>query len=461
MAGVQAGPPGIIAGLMKTVKTILPPPESKLPSCANCGKVDKKAKAEIYDVDLDKCFCRFCAVLVHHPTTNFEENSLEEIITHENPLKIFSPVLLDLCLLYAVSWIMSGPGVTPEYFNGQSYCPALSRGRRWLAQLDANLFFYWKARMSQFCDWEDSYWRFFTDTWVRGILTNTDSWLLILSEFIYAFIFEEFMRTLVTPFVAIVYAIVASIVEFVEWHLSQILLKEHKDTLGCIGEVMSRISFASRLVIKEKKVPPPPTYLRKRPMKDWVELAKYRYGRHIRLVRFYKAQAQTACRFILQGSLQAAIAIRALCILLGNSALLKAVELVGLSDLGKQHVTWFAESTGLSEKLLTEGAYLSDTRYSDWLALAAIQQTMKNIPVIGQVGQDVCGSLWGGICAIRPFAKRYSVLILLVVPYVLFKWKISIQQKAYKDNWKKVRKDLYGDMNRDRPCQDWKTVQFK
>ncbi|CAE8622584.1 unnamed protein product [Polarella glacialis] len=267
--------------------------------CGNC-KMDDKTQPEIfcetYCVDCKKTLCRFCTVLLHHPTTNFEKHSIEEIIhTSSGGVKIFSPVLLDILLLSAAFFLLSGSGITEDYFGGTSYCPGLSRVRWGLARFDANVFFYYKEPLAQYCDWEDSYWRFFMDTWVRSILTGTDGWILLITSFIRAITFEEFIRIIITPVIAFAYALIAFCVRSFEIYLHRVFYErlegdEHVVTkwLVKLEQVIKRLSFAENLHIKDAKPPPPPTHRRKRPAEDWAEFARYWLDRRLRLMDHYK-----------------------------------------------------------------------------------------------------------------------------------------------------------------------------
>lgn len=435
----------------------LTPAKHGPPTCANC-----KSKAAVYCVECKKPFCRFCAVLLHHPSTKNEKHSLEEIDFHQIPVKILSPVLLDICIIFAAASLLGGPGITAEYFGGQSYCPALSRGRRWLAQVDTNVFFYYKAHLSKYCDWEDSYWRFFVDTWVRGVLTNADGWLIIASQLFRAVLFEEFLRILVTPIVAVAYACIASVVRLVEWELSFFLSQEQKETFNEIGRLLSYASFASSLAIKDKKAPPPPTHRRKRPMTDILESLSYRYDRCTRLVAYYRLQAQTACRFFFRVSIKATAIVRVASMFLGPAASWPLVQVLGLEDVATKHVRWFADSVGVDAHSLKDGARIVDTGYSDWLASQALQQASMQIPLLGQISAGVSRFLTGGLWALLPHLRRVLVPCLLICGPVAMAWRTIIKQrKQFENEWKKATVlSVYGPMTRDNPCYNWKEVQF-
>eukprot|EP00435_Cladocopium_sp_Y103_P050473 s1797_g15.t1 len=182
-------PPGLLATLGlshhgKLIASFAPSkmaPKAKSVKCTNC-KVD----ADVYCVDCNRELCIFCTTLLHHPTTKErlaavaaagEKHSLEDIVKEDArpEVKIISPILLELILVSGAVFFFSGTGISPEYFSGESYCPGVGRVRYWIARFDANVFFFLKNEFAQYCDCEDSYWRFFMDTWIRSVLTNTDS----------------------------------------------------------------------------------------------------------------------------------------------------------------------------------------------------------------------------------------------------------------------------------------------
>jgi len=432
-------------------------------SCPNCA-----SKAEVYCVDCKKSYCRFCAVLLHHPSTKGEKHSLEEIATYQG-VKIVTPFLLDFFVLAVGFVVLSGPSITADYFSGDNYCPTLSRARRLLVQTDANLFFYYKTHLATYCNWEDSYWRFFMDAWVRGVLTRTDSLALLLPEAVRALIFEEFVRVLVTPVVAVAFAFVATFCRLIESWLFRRIYEdiegdEHRLThvLMRVERVIKSLSFAEALVIKEKKNPPPLTLHRRRPMTDWVEHAKYLRDRQTRLLSFYKAQAQTACKFVLRGSLKAGLALRLLCLALGGGLPLRLAELCGFEALAAQHTAWFAAANGLSEESVRAGGAASGTRVSDWLLSLGLQQALKRGLLLGIVGQDFSTSAITAVPALRPIA-RYLALALAVLGLWALLWlKLRRQRQDFAKTWKKSTcKEIWGDMTRATPFgTDWKTVRF-
>lgn len=437
--------------------------------CLNCTR-----NAVTYCVDCKKTYCRFCTVLLHHPDTKPEKHSIEEIMVKRHGVLIFTPLLLDILLLVAFGFLFSGAGITDEYFKGISYCPAITRGRWWLSNFDATLFFYYKDYLAKLCNWEDSYWRFFMDTWVRGIATGTDSWLLLLTEFVYAISFEEFVRLVIAPLIGYSYAVAANIGRLIESSLYDFIYthedgEAHRLTgiLQKIERVVDKFHCAEKLKIVDKKKPPPPTFFRKRPSSDVVEFCNYVWDRHTRLIGFYKSQAMSACNFIMRGSLAAAFVIRFICVAFGGGFFSALFRIFGFGARLDREATLFVGTTGI--QLNQSSSYLSD-----WLALWGVQKVLGFLPQFESFHESVNDSLSTGkgvfvalarlLSALAPLFLRYWPLLIILLPPLLFKfWFLPKQQKKFIQDWKQTTKELWGDMSRDNPCGGkigWESVRF-
>jgi len=372
-------------------------------------------------------------------------------------VKIFSPILLDLVLFASACFLFSGAGINAEYFSGTSYCPGLSRLRGWLVWMDANVFFYWKNELAQYCDWEDSYWRFFMDAWIRSVLTNTDSWILLIGSFIKALTFEEFMRIIITPVAAHVYAVLAYIVRSVEFWLHKILyerLEGSDHTITKILQVLSRmvqqIKFAQKLGIADTSVKlAPPTHRRKRPAEDWGEYLVYMWGRRFRLLEFHKAQAHSACGALLKYSLYAALFLRIFCIIFGGETLLNIAYLLGFGGRAEQHQAWFTQMTGASINDGSANYYY----WTDRLVSAVVPQVLMSVPLfrdfMSETAMGLMRTAWG-FCPV--VLKLWPVWLFL-----LKRWGWSRlmkkQQTEFLAKWKRTYcKEIWGDMSRENPC---------
>lgn len=61
-----------------------------------------------------------------------------------------------------------------ELRSSTDMCPVVSKARLLAARLDSKLFYYYKADLARYCNMEDSFYKFYLDGWVRGIVTASD-----------------------------------------------------------------------------------------------------------------------------------------------------------------------------------------------------------------------------------------------------------------------------------------------
>jgi len=438
--------------------------KAKSAKCTNCKKT-----ADVYCVDCKRELCLFCTTLLHHPDTKFETHSLEDIVKEDArpEVKIISPILLELILIAGGFFFFSGTGISPEYFSGESYCPGLGRVRYMIARFDANIFFYFKNELAQYCDWEDSYWRFFMDTWIRSVLTNTDSWILLIASFVKAVTFEEFLRIIITPVVANLYAVLAYIVRSIEFWMHKIFYEHFEGQNHTITKVLDRISkvvqslrFADKLGIHAKLAPP--THRRKRQATDVAEYFDYMWRRRFRLLEFYQAQAHAVCNLLLKGSLIAATLLRVLCIFFSNSRpltpFLEAAHFLGLGTRADRHLEWFTDVTGTP---VNHGkAYY----WTDRLAGVVGREVLASIPLVRGYMSETASVFWKGAMNLGPLALRplLPIIAFLVGRFIWGKF-IEKQQKAFDKQWKaKYCKEIWGDMSRENPCGgvEYKNLKF-
>jgi len=436
-------------------------------TCSNC-----KAEADVYCVDCKACFCKFCAVLLHHPDTKFEKHSLEDIVKPEDgvmpEVKIISPILLDLVLITAAYVLFrDSERISAEYYAGTSYCPGLSRIRWWLVWADANVFFYVKNDLAQYCDWEDSYWRFFKDAWVRGILTNTDSLVLLLVSFAKAATFEKFMEIFVVRLAAYVYAVLAYLVRSIEFCMHKILYERLEDSdhtvtkiLQWVSRVVQSMQFSQKLGITDTSVKlAPPTHRRKRPAEDWGEYLVYMMDRRFRLLAFHKAQAQSACSALLKWSLMVTLLLRVFCLRFGQ-ALLEAAEYLGMGS--EQHQRWFTQVTGTGINESGAYYYWSDRLLSKVFP-QAVSQVLMQIPLLAELvafmsevprrdlGETASWLMQTALRAI-PLLMRLWYIWLFLLLRVGWNWHCASQQTAFAKKWKEeYKKEIWGKMSRKNP----------
>eukprot|EP00747_Dinoflagellata_sp_TGD_P033744 gnl/TRDRNA2_/TRDRNA2_136817_c0_seq1.p1 gnl/TRDRNA2_/TRDRNA2_136817_c0~~gnl/TRDRNA2_/TRDRNA2_136817_c0_seq1.p1 ORF type:complete len:443 (-),score=82.12 gnl/TRDRNA2_/TRDRNA2_136817_c0_seq1:123-1451(-) len=425
-----------------SVETIKPP------GCVNCAE-----KSDVYCVNCAKPLCRFCVSLLHHPTTVTEAHSIEEIDKARKGVQIITPILVDLCVLWVLSIGLAEIAITKEYFDHVSHCPTINYGRRMVAKYDANLFYYYKASIATYCDIEDSYWRLLVDTYARAILTGTDSWLLILSAFPKAFLFEEVIRILGAPLAAAPYALIALIMYRVERLVPKSPIFVH------LEKIMIKMSLAKRLALIGKA--PPPTLVRSRPASDFMEKYRYMKGRYSRRFDYHVEQCLVVLRFFLKCTVWGALYIRVACMLLGRQiirpVLLPLMRLVGLKATMEQHQALFSAATGIENE--------SQAHYaSDWLLLSGLQSAFNAIPfekLLSLVNVKMATSVGGQIFAWLPMFIILGVLYaLLSTPMYLWKKVLAKQQKAFVAKWSShYCQAIWGECSREHQC-DWQKLRF-
>eukprot|EP00659_Diplonema_papillatum_P006999 gene6999-10793_t len=85
-------------------------------------------------------------------------------------------VVIGLCW-----WVYSVVTIDAKYYENVR-CPVVERLSA-LTKQDPVLFYYFKSSLARTCDSEDSLWRYFTDAWVKTVVTESDSWYLLLIQF--------------------------------------------------------------------------------------------------------------------------------------------------------------------------------------------------------------------------------------------------------------------------------------
>jgi hypothetical protein len=303
---------------------------------------------------------------------------------------------------------------------------------------------------------------------VRGILTGTDGWLLLIVSFFRAVLFEEFLRIILTPIIANTYAVVAYVVRSFEIYLHQFVYNrlegsQHEATAVLIKleKVVDRLSFCAKMGLADGIKPPPPTLRRRRPASDWAEMIRYMLDRRLRLITYYQAQAQTACRAVLRMSVLICLAMRILCLLFGSTPFLVVSRLLGLRSLAARHQELFTASTGI--EVNQQQAYWTDLA-AGWM----IQQGLNTLPLVSSRVEEVAFGLTDdNFGAVVLFLRKFWFVILLLSSPLLLPWLyrylISKQQLRFNNDWKlKHKKEIWGDMSRENPCGGtaWKELNF-
>jgi len=151
----------------------------------------------------------------------------------------------------------------------------ISRVQHGAASIDTSLFYYMKGSFFQWCNMEDSFWRFILDAWVRTIVTLSDNTLLVFQTLPAAFLFHIALSYCLVPVVACVYASIQTMVYFVE---ARIPRTESLTRLEATVQMCDLSRFFGLGMLN----PLPTTYPRTRPPMDIGDDITYRLQRKLR-----------------------------------------------------------------------------------------------------------------------------------------------------------------------------------
>lgn len=304
----------------------------------------------VYCPDCEESFCRACSIRLHHPGTKNELHSLEQIAHVDNRgVKILTPILDELLAICVFAFAFSSDLITPDYLHTSDVCPLVGRARKGIASLDSGVFFLMKGVLNTYCNIEDSYWRLFTDLWVRSIVTTSDSLFLLLSTTIYAWLFSTSIVMFLVPFASTVYGIPCALWAWIEHHLPR------WRPLVIVEAVVRRIDLVP---LSDPTDVPPKTEPRKRKSQDYVEFAQYWKARIFRQFSFYRRTIAASLRRLITYPMYAVVVVRLVCIFLGGGPTISLMlSRVGLEDAIHNHGQLFGavSKDEVSDRLLMNG----------------------------------------------------------------------------------------------------------
>ena len=136
-------------------------------------------------------------------------------------LKILTPLLDELLIGLAAYLLISGlrDYVDEDYLRRSDICPAIQSFQDCLAWIDTLLFYHFKDTLMSSCSTEDNFWKLLLDSWVRTVLTDSDSMLLLLRTLPNALLIHYTARTFIVPPFAVAYAVLLVLVRTVEAQL--------------------------------------------------------------------------------------------------------------------------------------------------------------------------------------------------------------------------------------------------
>lgn len=289
--------------------------------CQQCRPDFKdKKQAEYYCPDCawirgwPPTFSEECMRRIHFPGTRYEFHSVEKIDYDHQAVRLVSPLMRELLLMSLVLAVVhSASNMLDTYAHGRSLCPAVDYVRGYAMRADAGLFYVFKGWLASFCDSEDSFWRLFIDAWARNVVTDSDSFVLLLVTLHRSILFNASVVVFVAPLLALIYALVSSVVRFAE----RILIPDNAATRR-IESALNKMCILQRFASGRLRRAPPQTHRRMRASMHIIDSVVYNVKRLLRTVTFQIARAGSMLNALVFSTLIAAVLFRVGCIVFGG-----------------------------------------------------------------------------------------------------------------------------------------------
>jgi len=228
-----------------------------------------------------------------------------------------------------------------NYLHGDDLCPVVQRIRGWLNTADAGLLTFWKTTFSSFCTYEDGYWRFFVDAWVRGVLMNSDSWVLLLWQLPRVIFFHvTIKKVIIDPVLSVVHGgamfwlhqLSLPLPDPERWPKLWKLCGEI-EMLSCVG-FFNYFGIPVPGLVDKDFYRPPLTHKRKRPSQNFIDSFKYFVSRKTRMIRYFYRYASGRLNALFSIFAIYTLLFRILCITVSLGGYLrKGIDMAGLGSL--------------------------------------------------------------------------------------------------------------------------------
>mmetsp|Transcript_30141 Transcript_30141/g.54989 ORF Transcript_30141/g.54989 Transcript_30141/m.54989 type:complete len:509 (-) Transcript_30141:172-1698(-) len=361
--------------------------------CKGCS-----GKADYWCVEDGKKYCAQCAYNLHAPGSYAATKSIEKITAHFNThCHFLTPIIPELMMAALVFYCVRSGVFTEDYLTTQSTCPMTNRVRAMAGTIDGTLYYYWKQSFSQWCDMEDSYLRFLLDTWVRGVVTETDNTVLVFQNLFQAFLFNIVLSYALVPLLSVVYAIILNFFYTLECLLPRNFIFEKLEELANMLDCTSSIISGSHTL-------PPETERRKRPSMDLMDWYKYEKQRKMKHLNYYYVTSLTFMTTISERLLMATMVVRLGCCWFQLWPLLRSLceAVPGVAAIIAKHEVWYAKAKGM----------IVDESIIRNLAAKAVQMTGTFTVRVPPMVKRICGA-WALIFIVIMLVWGFFVHILL------------------------------------------------
>jgi len=362
---------------------------------------------------------------MYHPGGKLKYHSVEPIALKQNA-RVFQTVVSSALIVSGLVYLLSSLHIGPDYLSQANICPITGKARSLAAALDTKIFYYYKSDFVKYCNHEDSFYKLFLDGWVRGIVTDSDDTLLVLSSLAPAYVLITVLSAIVAPIVGVVYAILMTLARSADSYLPQEKLQQIGGYLQANAPIV--VSFLQNFDMYSKwggcTQAPPFTKWRIRRDFDFYDRLKYQQSRRTRFTAYFFDHAKDTMKWWSLRAVPYAASFRLLLIWVPSLAnpLRSALSIApGIGSIIKTQQGWFQDA--VSHMFLGEQmSLLLITKSSDYA-----------FSLLGLMP-------FGGL--VSHFSMMYSiVLVVMLVAYFVFNYIISQQQIAFE---KAGEKDLCG-----------------
>lgn len=282
----------------------------------------------------------------HHPGTNDDAHSLEEIVDDESTgAKIISPLLEEVLLVSVIAFAFWQPLIGHDYLHNGNVCIVTQYIKKGVSMIDSKAFYMFKPALNSYCDIEDSYWRLFLDLWVRDVVTDSDSVMLLATSFLSAWLFKGALVIACVPVLAAIYGVMFATIAKVED-----LIPSNNAPVRVMEKIVKKLNVVD-FMVGDGGDAPPMTKRRSRRSMNYVDYVWYEQNRIFRdFTHFFSATAGVLEK-MLTWPMYFAFVARSLCMAFHLGPVLNAIFSLISPRTIASHSDWFQ---GVSHKEYTD-----------------------------------------------------------------------------------------------------------
>jgi len=327
------------------------PPGTKCKNCSNTAK--------FWCINCSKKFCPQCTIHMHAPGSVGEQHSIEELteLYKRDGVHIISPILPEIMGVILVTWICTCVNMISEnYLTRFDMCPVVTTMSEASAYIDPHLFYWYKASFTSWCNYEDSFWKLPMDAWVRGIVTETDSTLLVFMNLPQALLFEVVVVIVMVPILSMMYALLLNIIFAAELYIPQTDFFLEVERIANFFDITNSKYFGTTRMDSSA----PQTKPRRRKATDFMDAWTYWLARKMKYFRYFYNTTSASMKNFAWKVTMAVMGFRLACVWFGLGGYVRDLFAVfGWQTKIAMHQMWFQDAAGrmlVSESRLWETA---------------------------------------------------------------------------------------------------------